>query len=126
MANDIRNGRIDHTNHDNEIFGKEGYGETPNPVATRGGRGPGDLRKRRPEVCATPGLDAGRRAGEDEGPVTVVLQSLPCFMRHRPVETTGSVSVSAPTVTAGRMRSDRPSDSFAWGNCASRASGWTL
>lgn len=33
MANDIRNERIDHTNHDNEIFGKEGYGDTPNPVA---------------------------------------------------------------------------------------------
>ncbi|MEU2440203.1 hypothetical protein ABZ595_29095 [Streptomyces rubradiris] len=32
MANDIRNNRIDGTRHDNEIFGKRGYGKTPNPV----------------------------------------------------------------------------------------------
>ncbi|WP_246259632.1 hypothetical protein [Streptomyces typhae] len=32
MANDIGNDRIDHTRHDNEIFGKEGYGERRNPV----------------------------------------------------------------------------------------------
>jgi hypothetical protein len=32
MANSIRTNRTDHTEHDNEIFGKEGYGETPNPV----------------------------------------------------------------------------------------------
>ncbi|WJV51763.1 hypothetical protein [Streptomyces flavofungini] len=32
MANSIRNNRIDHTAHDNEIFGREGYGERPNPV----------------------------------------------------------------------------------------------
>ncbi len=32
MANDIRNDRTDNVEHENEIFGKEGYGETPNPV----------------------------------------------------------------------------------------------
>ncbi|MFI1502611.1 hypothetical protein [Streptomyces platensis] len=32
MANDIRNSRTDSVEHENEIFGKEGYGETPNPV----------------------------------------------------------------------------------------------
>ncbi|MFD0396393.1 hypothetical protein ACFQ3Z_46050 [Streptomyces nogalater] len=35
MANDIRNNRIDGTRHDNEIFGKRGYGKTPNPVVAR-------------------------------------------------------------------------------------------
>ncbi|MGW4438088.1 hypothetical protein ACWELO_20415 [Streptomyces sp. NPDC004596] len=32
MANSIRNDRIDHTRHEIEIFCKEGYGKTPNPV----------------------------------------------------------------------------------------------
>ncbi|MEV6165613.1 hypothetical protein AB0L71_27615 [Streptomyces sp. NPDC052052] len=32
MANDIHNNRIDHTQHDNEICGKKGYGRRPNPV----------------------------------------------------------------------------------------------
>ncbi|MFG2961606.1 hypothetical protein ACGF5O_48840 [Streptomyces sp. NPDC048291] len=32
VANDIRNNRIDHTRHDNEIFGKRGHGTKPNPV----------------------------------------------------------------------------------------------
>ncbi|WP_331750104.1 hypothetical protein OG529_36765 (plasmid) [Streptomyces longwoodensis] len=32
MANSIRNNRIDNTNHEIEIFCKEGYGDTPNQV----------------------------------------------------------------------------------------------
>lgn len=32
MANNIRNNRTDNAVHDNEIFGKEGHRETPNPV----------------------------------------------------------------------------------------------
>ncbi|WP_316779721.1 hypothetical protein [Streptomyces sasae] len=32
MANDIRNNRIDHTGHDNSIFGERGHGTEPNPV----------------------------------------------------------------------------------------------